>query len=388
MGRLTMRPSITMRGGVARPLLSAVLLFVTSGAACRDFLGSSEAGPGRIVWRIPVHSEIGAWHGQPVLVGDLAYFDINNAITAVNVRSGTIAWSTVVRQEMHPIARNIVASRGLVFAAGEDEILALEAASGSIRWRARPDTQIYARSAVDERALYIGTKGPHVVALSLESGQQLWKLNIGPDWEFGGGVSALAVEGDTLFVTGRHNLTYVGVRRTIIVLALDRRTGEEFWRYESPADKVQDTYDAPAITEKLLLISDSMGRTFFAIERATGKFVWSAAAGGYYSGPTGKPVVVGNTVYVGSADTHVYAADLQTGKVLWQTSTEASINNVVVCRDKIFAQRFAVAVLDRHSGKLLGMHLKSWTDFITSGLVVKDRKVIGVGTEGIYAFSC
>ena len=355
---------------------------------CQDFLRSGEDGLGRIVWRIPIHSENGAWHGHPALAGNLAYFDINNAITAVDVRAGSVVWKKVVRSQMYPIARNIVASRGMIFAAGEDEILALDAASGAIRWTVRPDTQIYARSAVDDRALYVGTKGPHVMALELGTGQLLWKVNIGPEWEYGGGASGLAVEGDTLFVTARHNLSYAAVRRSLIVLALDRLTGEEFWRYETSHERNQDTYDAPAITDKLLLISDEIGRSFFAIEKATGKFVWSTVAGGYYSGPAGKPVVSGNTVYVGSADMYLYAADLETGAVQWRTSTEASINNVALCGDKVFAQRFAVAVLNRHTGELYGMHLRNNTDFITSGLLVKDRKVIGAGTEGIYAFSC
>lgn len=381
-------PGFTPVIRIARMVLCALFAIALAGAACQDFLGSGGSADGRIVWRTPMHEPIAGWFGKPAVVGNLAYFDATNSIVAIDTRDGRIAWSTVVRTEMFPLARNIVASNGTVFAAGDFHVNALDASSGALRWAVRTEREIYAPSAVDERALYVGTKGPVVMALALGDGAEQWRVEIGPDWEFQGTVTGLAVSGDTVYATVIHKLSYSGHRRSIVLVALDRLTGGELWRFETSADELRDTFDAPTVTARLLLISDEIGRSFFAVDRFTGELAWRTTAGGYYSGPSEKPTVVGNMVYVGSADTHVYAADLETGTVHWRTETGGSIGHLGVCGNKIFGELLEVAVLNRFSGKKLNRHFVRASDFVTSGFAVANRRAVASGNEAIYGFAC
>src|SRR5690242_6891938 len=75
------------------------------------------------------------------------------------------------------------------------------------------------------------------------------------------------------------------------------------------------------------------------------------------------PLILGNTVYVGSCDSSLYALDLKTGNVQWKFRTKGEIRSAVAVHDdKIFllSGDGAVYCLNKEKGKLM------WT-FRTNG---------------------
>jgi outer membrane protein assembly factor BamB len=97
--------------------------------------------------------------------------------------------------------------------------------------------------------------------------------------------------------------------------------------------------------------------------------------------------VVGEVAYLGSNDTHVYAVQLQTGRVIWKRKLPASMNEFAVCGNRVFAVWFGLSVLDRASGRVLFQGNED-SDYLTSGFAVHDDRVFVLGNRAAYAYRC
>lgn len=111
----------------------------------------------------------------------------------------------------------------------------------------------------------------------------------------------------------------VGSQPVAPIVALDRATGAERWRYSAESgDQI-----APASIADGVVYSPSAADGFFALDLATGKVLWRADTGPM-SGQAA--AVVGDVVYV-SADRDVKAYDRVSGRLLWSTDLGADIDN-------------------------------------------------------------
>jgi outer membrane protein assembly factor BamB len=128
----------------------------------------------------------------------------------------------------------------------------------------------------------------HVI--DVKSGKPLAKIDLG-----GQAAATAAVVGDTL---------YVGTM-THQVHAVDLKKKELAWTYEP--DDSQAFKASAAVTDKLVVVG-SQDKHVHAIERATGKPLWSLPTKGRIDS---SPVVAGSRAYVGSSDGHLYVIDLE-----------------------------------------------------------------------------
>lgn len=342
-----------------------------------------------MLWRVPVSQSTGGWHGRPAIIADRAFFELNDGVTAFDVATGNIIWRSVVKSNPSPAADNIVARDGRLYLAEAVEVLSLDAATGTILWRFTPDAQAAAaESAVDDLAMYIGTRTHKVYALDVHTGAPLWTTDVGPTWSWFGIVKGISVSGDTVYAGGTRYLNQFGGLSAGFIAALDRHDGHLLWMYEGPGNGQFSVQSAPTVTARLLVASD-LGGAFFAVDRATGQEVWRVNAPAGFFGPHAAPVVIDSRVYVGSNDQLVYSADLATGTVAWKTDTHASINSFAVCQQTAFANNQGVYALDVSSGQLLGsLHADDGSDFFTSGFAVAPDRVIVSGTQAVYAIGC
>lgn len=114
-----------------------------------------------------------------------------------------------------------------------------------------------------------------------------WHFEAGP-----GGISAPAVVGDTIFVTGGSDAGGNPVTQGSII-AIDASNGSERWRF--PADHA--TGATPAVAGGIVYAGD-MGGIVYALEAGTGKEIWRQDL---QSGWTSAPVVVDDTVFIAAA---------------------------------------------------------------------------------------
>ncbi|MDQ3557239.1 MAG: PQQ-like beta-propeller repeat protein [Gemmatimonadota bacterium] len=375
----------------AKLLLPLCLLVL--GAACSDPLGSG-GGALEVLWRTPLEKTFQRSGENPTTDGERLYTVAGGMVT-FDARTGAMLWKSPVSMYL-PI--NVVKYGDRVFAA-EEVAFAWDAASGRELWRFTPVSDAaLGESTVDAHAFYFGTSsytsgGQHkgkvmIYALDRQNGSPLWSTDVGAGWPYPGLTDGITVSGDTVYAAGQQFSAANGYISTGWIVALDRATGRELWRYRNGTGTDRRTISsAPTVAGRLLLPSDHMGSAFFAVDRFTGKEVWRVTGPLQYFGPNQAPVVIGDVAYVASNDTYVYAVDVATGAIRWKTRTGFANSAFAVCRNQIFVNYAGLAVIDRHSGKLLYKKFDE-EDFLTSGFAVHEDRVFVLGNRAAYAYRC
>jgi outer membrane protein assembly factor BamB len=385
---MNVKSSTNARGGTV--LLVAALLL----AARETIFTPEEWGDVPRLWRTAYAHDY-SFSGVPAVEGARVFGGIAGDAVAFDAGTGKVLWRTRVRGTNTSVAsRNIVARDGQVFLSEPDGVYSLDASTGAIRWRFRPPEQAdYARTALDERAFYVGTWGRHVYALARADGAVLWSADLGPDWPATDQqrVNGITAAGDTLYVSAQRMVHVLNTSHvTGLVVALEARTGREIWRYENPEPKNENVIlAAPAVTGSRVLVVEG-GRLAFAVglDRATGREVWRTPLSGS-SGIDHELVVIDGIAYGGSSDTYVWAFDVETGRVIWKRpSGGASIHSLSACGDWLLASGLGLVVMDRQTGTVLASRINREEEFITSGFAVQGDRFFAFSTKAAYGFRC
>jgi outer membrane protein assembly factor BamB len=210
-------------------------------------------------------------------------------------------------------------------------------------------------------------------------------VDVGATWSNFGIVMGLSSSGVTVYAAATEDLNFSGSLRRGHVVALDRSTGTELWRYITPGDQ-SDVGAAPVIQDRLLLGSDVYGGSFFALDRFTGQQLWRVRTNGI--GPNRPPIVRGQVAYVGANDNQVYAVDVLTGHVRWRTDTGASVAAFALCGDLILANNTELRALELDSGKEVGALFVAQDEFLWSDFGSENRRAFVVGNRAVYGLRC
>lgn len=379
---------------LARSLAAAACGVLLGASGCGDLLGGNGGGGSRdwIEWKTPAgRLERFAWFGTPAADERRVYLEADSGAVAFDRATGELAWLSPLKRWGG--SRNTLLHDGALFAAagGEAPLYSLDAATGAIRWERYDLTAAdpsFARSAIDDRSWYVGTRDLRVLALDPATGATRWEARIATDWLAQSVVRGLSVSGDTVYAAAERCLNQNCFEVAAVIVALDRRGGGELWRWQS-AGKHSNIMQGAVVAGRLLLGSDRIDNTFFAVDRFTGKEVWRARGERGFAGPYGPPVVADGVVYAGMGDTRVYAAELETGRVLWSARTGSSILYVAVCGDYVLAHNQALEAIDRRTGKHAGKPVSGVGNELTvSNIQVYGSRAYIAGTQYLYAIRC
>lgn len=126
----------------------------------------------------------------------------------------------------------------------------------------------------------------------------------------------------------KDGVVYVNVRDDQIY-ALDARDGKVLWKTPAPSPQpwwnlvfMDPSKSSPVVAGDRVFVG--IDKNLAALDRKTGRVLWQA--------PTGRkvdstPLVIGNTVYVGSDDRTFYAFDAATGKRDWSYLTGGRVSS-------------------------------------------------------------
>jgi len=159
--------------------------------------------------------------------------------------------------------------------------------------------------------------------------RRLWTQPLGE------GHASILVEGGRLYTMYRPFglLNYVRRSQEEVVVALDGSNGKTIWeyRYAAPTDGVDFSYGAgphstPLIVGDILYAASSR-RQLFAIDKGTGKLLWSHDFMKEYKAPeldrgfVSSPLAFQNTIIVsiGGPNQAVGAFDQKTGSLVWKS---------------------------------------------------------------------
>ena len=326
--------------------------------------------------------------GTPAIDDGVLFVEDGNTVSAFAAESGKMIWSRAVRVASVPAARNLVVRNGRVFVSEVDSVLAMDVKDGHTIWNFHPTTQAVVYAAADDHAFYTGQRDkPIVSALDFVDGHVIWQANIGPDWTFPGHVTGTAVSGDTVYVAARKWLAQNGYIGKGVLVALDRSTGRELWRYETPGTN-GGLEDGPVVSGRFVVVADLIGNGFFAYDRFANKLAWLVQ--GANNGPLNPPVIVGSDVFVGSANGHLYDVDLATGAIKWDQNLVNYIGGTAFCDGQVFVQAMMIQRRDPARGGAYSgaFNYDPAIGPFTSNLVTDGRNIYFTGEGGIYAVSC
>ena len=188
---------------------------------------------------------------------------------------------------------------GVVYVgAGNGDLVAVDLASGKLRWKYSTQNYIGESSpAVGQNAVYIGDLGGILHAVRTDDGKQLWTFRTGAE------IKSSPILVNDLVLIGSYDA---------YLYALESRTGKLRWKLETRGP----VHATPAVQGGLVFIA-GCDETFRAIRIADGKQEYEIAAGAYTGA---SPVLDGERAYFGTFNFEVLALDLKGRKILWRHS--------------------------------------------------------------------
>lgn len=253
----------------------------------------------------------------------------------------------------------------IYFGCADQNVYALEAASGRMLWKFRTQGGIIL-SYVKEHGgnLYFGSFDHNFYCIRADDGRLVWKFRT-----FDKIASTPAFSDGLVYFGGKDHYVY----------ALDAMTGELVWRYR--------TFDciiaAPTVVGDRLLVA-SYDRFLYCLEKDTGRLIWRFETQGEIHNPSPLAVKDG-TVYFNSFDNCLRAVDIGSGRLIWKKKlgTYGCEGTAMIHRDVIYnAARDGILYAVSTGGKLL------WK-FVTREVpgepcVHRDRLYIGGGDYFMY----
>lgn len=375
------------------PKLVVLVSAVAAWTACSGG-GILGGGDGKVqqlpaVWHAvtDANSINASWRGEPAVSGNRVFVEDANTVKALDAASGSILWSTPVKTFVTPGTLNLPVRDGRVFVSESEGFTALSASSGQVLWKFQPDSNAaLVGSSVDDRAFYSGQRGiPVVYAVAVGDGSLIWKINVGPTWTTPGFVTGVSVSGDTVYASISRWKNQYGGSRSGLIVALNRLTGTEFWRYETPTDQ-DDFTERVVVAGPILIGNDLYGGALIGVNRFTGKEAWRVAATGNGFGPHAPAVLNGDHAYVASEDGYVYDVSTSTGQLLWKANAGGSLDGVTYCGGSVWNMSGQLERRSATDGSLTGVFQPG--SRLTSNLSTDGARVYVTGYNGVYAVAC
>ncbi len=250
---------------------------------------------------------------QPVVAGESIFtLDTDSTVAAFNAQTGDKRWTADIRAEDEKdpvISGGIAYDNGILYVTGGyDEILALDAANGKIKWRVALPSPSRAAPTISGGRVFVTTLANTILALNPADGAVLW--------EFAGlasttgliGAASPAASGDIVvpaFSSGE-------------IYALRAGNGSVAWSDNLAGSlrlggitALSDIRGLPVIDGNIVY-AISFGGKAAAIDLMTGARVWQKDISGSKT-----PWVAGNRMFMISSEAQIVALDKENGNVVW-----------------------------------------------------------------------
>jgi outer membrane protein assembly factor BamB len=259
---------------------------------------------------------------QPIVASGLVFtMDSDAVVAAFDAATGRQAWSTSTEDAENRstnIGGGIAFDGGIVYAAtGRADLLALDAASGAIKWRVKLPAGARAAPTVVEGRLFIPLIDSQLVAFAAADGAKAWTYQASSAEPIVLGLPSPA------FALG---LLVAGFGSGELV-ALNPTTGSAVWSESLAAARGRTSLADVSSVRGRAVIKDgrvyavSLGQQLAALDLRSGRRLWEREVG---SAET--PWVAGDYLFLVTADARVTAIALADGQVAWVTQLDAYEN--------------------------------------------------------------
>ena len=345
------------------------------------------------------HADAGLWT-SPIVAGDLAYLgDAAGKFYAVQTADGKQRWSFAAGAAIFSNAT--VDGDAVYFVADSGLLYKLDRRTGAELWhadiggagiRSLPTGPAgewdfaNASPVIANGSVFIGSADGVFHALDATTGKSLWTFKSGGKFR-----AAALVAGDRVYVGSMDNFVY----------ALDRKNGAPLWRFDTGSPVTT----APALAGDKIVIGTRDQSLLYALDAGTGKKLWTVFY--WLSWVESVPVLADDgLLYIGSSDCRrVRVIEPATGHVRWTTQVWGwTWGTPLVVGDTVYygtagaaqyfiTQKASLGALDRKTGALkwrkpIPLLEKSYFAGIAGSLAYADGKILAANFDGnLSAFS-
>lgn len=223
-------------------------------------------------------------------------------IYSLDPKTGEPNWRYEVEGEV--VSTPAVNDETVYVGSSDGYLYAIDSSTGESQWTYETDEWIWSSPAVAFGTVYFGDFDGNVIAVDESSGEEQWTLNT-----YGAYLSSSpAVDDDTVYI-GVVPANYPqGVRSDAELVAIDRRSGEERWTFETD---VLEIGSSPVVTDESVYIgthSPVEGEPTGVHSLTTnGDERWLFEVGD--RGVGSSPALVAGVLYFGGVDNRIYALE-------------------------------------------------------------------------------
>ncbi|SIN85312.1 PQQ-binding-like beta-propeller repeat protein [Vannielia litorea] len=288
------------------------------------------------VWR----ADIGAGNSRkaritadPVASGGRIFaMDSRAQVTALS-SGGAVIWSTDItpaRDRTKDASGGGLAVQGntLYVASGYGELLALDTATGGLRWRQQFEAPVQGTPTVEGGTVYVVSRDSRAFAVDAANGRLKWEMPGTPTPSvMVGGAGPAVTARSVIFPMGANTVTAAlklsGVRTWGEIIAGERR-GRVYTNYS-------DITGDPVVAGNTVYVGTQAGRTV-ALNADSGERLWTAQDGAY------SPVwPAGNSVFLVSDASQLVRLNAATGETIWSVKLPDFTKQKVRRRKAVFA---------------------------------------------------
>ncbi|MFF8713089.1 PQQ-binding-like beta-propeller repeat protein [Streptomyces sp. NPDC015184] len=323
--------------------------------------------PGQKLWSFQTDDKVKT---KPTIANGVVYFGSNdNNVYALDAATGKKHWSLDTGSVVY--SSSVVVGDLLYVGTYLNGLYAVDAATGKRRW-VFGDGSIFWSPVVVDDVVYVGSSNGHFYAVDAVTGKQKWSFRCRKNGDVT--EAPVVVNGVVYFGSDDDHL-----------YALDAETGKRRWAFPV----LDGVNSAPVVADGLVYISSSR---LYAVNAATGKQQWSRVGAKYKNPVAGNrallsPTVADGVVYVGDSIEYLFALDAATGKKRWAFETESNIFAAAAVADGVVYVPSAdsnLYAVDARTGK------KRWTfhtgdDLESSPTVAGDVLYVGSNDHALYA---
>ena len=255
---------------------------------------------------------------QPILVdGKIYTLDTHAQLSAFDINTGQSVWriDTAHPEENDPVIGGGLAYSGgvLYLTNGYKEILAVIPTDGEILWRKTLPAPSRAAPTVMDGRIFTLTLDNRLIAMDARTGEQLWSYESLAENAGLVGAASPAASRDIV----------VAAFSSGDIAALRVQNGSTAWTGNlsplkrfgglSPLSDIK----APPVIDRGVVFAASFGGRLVAIDAASGRRIWQKEIGS-----TNMPWVAGNYVFVLSTDNQLVAFARENGHIAWVTKIQ------------------------------------------------------------------
>jgi outer membrane protein assembly factor BamB/tRNA A-37 threonylcarbamoyl transferase component Bud32 len=307
--------------GVARK--TGALPQITSSTAS---LGSIAEGT-KCVWNFECEDEV---RGTPTCQDGVLYVgSYDNNLYALNAATGEFIWKFPADGGI--VSKPIV-SEGTLYVGSEDKRLyAVNLRSGKPNWSYSTDGPIRSSPCLAEGHIFIGSDDGYLHAINATSGRRAWRMETGDPIR-----STPLVAND---------MVYFGVESGDFY-CLDF-AGVIKWKFKS-----KRAITSSAIFSQGIVFFGSVDATLYALDAKTGFPIWRYRLG---KPSISTPCLADNYIFTGAADGDIYCLDSRSAKEIWRFTTEHQVTgSPVVYKDGLYCGSVdgAIYCLEYRTGRM------------------------------------